>query len=80
MNQNAAERLVGDGQAGGFPVLHVEILGRGIQLVALDGFRLQGVVGTGLQRDVDAPVLPGGGGLDEAAVNLADFKADIFLF
>ena len=74
MDEDSAERLVSDGQRRGFAVLHIEILRRGIQTVALRRFDFQRVIRPGVQRRVNASVLPGGHGLDKAAFRLADFK------
>ena len=60
VEDDAGERLVGDGHCGGLPVCHSEIVGCGIQLVPRLGLGFQCVVIPGVQLDVYPAVTAGG--------------------
>ena len=75
VDDGAASLPVGDLQSGGLSVLHLDLVGRIIQPVALGGFQLHHLI-PALFRfgQVDNTVAVRGVGADDLAVQLADFK------
>ena len=77
VNEGAPGLPVGDLQRGGATVLHPDLMGRIIQLIALGGFQLHHLI-PALFRfgQIDNAVGIGGVGANNFPVELADFKLD----
>ena len=77
MDEDTAECFVGHSEGNCFPILHFEIVGRGVHLEAFRCLDFYSVVGAVLQGDKDAAILPGGHSIDEFVVNFADLKGGV---
>ena len=63
MDQNTGQALVLNGESGSFAVLHLEVVGRTIQLKAICTLDLNSVVVAILQRQEGAAIFIGGHGI-----------------
>ena len=77
MNQYPAERLVGDGDRGGFAILDGEVGGGGVQLEALRRLDLHCVVVAGVQIQMGAALLVRGHGIHQTAIHAADLEGGV---
>ena len=77
MDQNTGQALVLNGESGSFAVLHLEVVGRTIQLKAICTLDLNSVVVAILQRQEGAAIFIGGHGIHKAVIRAADLELHI---